>query len=181
LAKPEFDVVTGVSTGTLISPFAFLGDDESIDTIEGLDRDPKKDWVKKRWPLYFLPSHQSFATLPGLERELRELVTMSMIRRISDSSKQGRFLIVNTSDIDDGSSHMWDIASEAQRAAEMANSAASRAFCWLQRESLGHFHSEKLMDPFTSTAALPETFYSPGAFARKTLAPNRTSTAYHRA
>ena len=26
LAKPEFDAVTGVSTGTLIAPFAFLGD-----------------------------------------------------------------------------------------------------------------------------------------------------------
>jgi hypothetical protein len=34
LAKPEFDAVTGVSTGTLIAPFAFLGaarDDQNID------------------------------------------------------------------------------------------------------------------------------------------------------
>jgi len=30
LAKPEFDAVTGVSTGTLIAPFAFLGDEQSI-------------------------------------------------------------------------------------------------------------------------------------------------------
>ena len=30
LAKPEFDVVTGVSTGTLIAPFAFLGDAPAI-------------------------------------------------------------------------------------------------------------------------------------------------------
>ena len=43
LARPRFDVVTGVSTGALISPFAFLGDNESIDTIERLYRDPKKD------------------------------------------------------------------------------------------------------------------------------------------
>ena len=27
LARPQFDVVTGVSTGALIAPFAFLGDD----------------------------------------------------------------------------------------------------------------------------------------------------------
>ena len=33
LAKPEFDAVTGVSTGTLIAPFAFLGDEQSIDEI----------------------------------------------------------------------------------------------------------------------------------------------------
>jgi predicted acylesterase/phospholipase RssA len=99
MAKPEFDVVTGVSTGALISPFAFLGDDESIDTIERLYRNPKKDWVKKRWPLYFLPSNQSFATVPGLERELRERLTLPMIRRLAEVTRQGRFLIVNTSDV----------------------------------------------------------------------------------
>ena len=32
LAMPAFDVVTGVSTGALIAPFAFLGDARSIDT-----------------------------------------------------------------------------------------------------------------------------------------------------
>ena len=38
MAKPAFDAVTGVSTGALIAPFAFLGDEPSIDTIEGLYR-----------------------------------------------------------------------------------------------------------------------------------------------
>ena len=33
LAKPEFDIVTGVSTGTLIAPFAFLGDKPAIDEV----------------------------------------------------------------------------------------------------------------------------------------------------
>src|SRR5687767_12425740 len=30
MRRPEFDAVTGVSTGALIAPFAFLGDDASI-------------------------------------------------------------------------------------------------------------------------------------------------------
>jgi Patatin len=38
LARPRFDVVTGVSTGALISPFAFLGDNESI-AASGLGSD----------------------------------------------------------------------------------------------------------------------------------------------
>jgi predicted acylesterase/phospholipase RssA len=118
LAKPEFDVVTGVSTGALISPFAFLGDDDSIDLIETLYRNPKKDWVKKRLPLYFLPGNQSFATVPGLERELRERVDISLIRRVAEASKAGRLLAVNTTDVDDGGLHVWDVGSEAQRAAE---------------------------------------------------------------
>src|SRR5262252_3185719 len=53
LAKPEFDAVTGVSTGTLIAPFAFLGDAQSIDEIVNLYRNPAEDWVKQRGFLYF--------------------------------------------------------------------------------------------------------------------------------
>jgi len=36
--------------------------------------------VKQRWPLYFLPAN-AFATVPGLENELRTRVDMAMIRR----------------------------------------------------------------------------------------------------
>ena len=60
LAKPEFDAVTGVSTGTLIAPFAFLGDRQSIDDIVDLYRNPQEDWVKQRGFLYFLPDNISF-------------------------------------------------------------------------------------------------------------------------
>ena len=46
LARPEFAVVTGVSTGALISPFAFLGDAQSDDAVVALYRNPQQDWVK---------------------------------------------------------------------------------------------------------------------------------------
>ena len=64
LAKPEFDAVTGVSTGTLIAPFAFLGDEKSIDEIVNLYRNPQEDWVKQRGMLFFLPGNISFAEVP---------------------------------------------------------------------------------------------------------------------
>src|SRR4029450_3206634 len=83
LAKPEFDAVTGVSTGTLIAPFAFLGDQQSIDQIVDLYRNPQEDWVKQRGYLYFLPDNISFAEVPGLEREIRKHITMDLLRRIA--------------------------------------------------------------------------------------------------
>ena len=83
LAMPEFDVVTGVSTGTLIAPFAFLGDTRSIDLIANLYRNPGADWVKPRGRLYFLPDNISFAEVPGLEREVRSHLDLDMIRRIA--------------------------------------------------------------------------------------------------
>ena len=116
MAKPEFDAVTGVSTGALISPFAFLGDEQSIDQIENLYRNPKADWVKARWPLYFLPSRESFATVPGLERELKQTFDMNMARRIAEASRRGRFLLVNTTDLDDGTMWVWNVGIESERA-----------------------------------------------------------------
>jgi hypothetical protein len=83
LAKPEFDAVTGVSTGTLIAPFAFLGDRQSIDEIVDLYRNPQEDWVKQRGFLYFLPDNISFAEVPGLEREIRKHITADLLRRIA--------------------------------------------------------------------------------------------------
>ena len=47
-AMPEFDVVSGVSTGALIAPFAFLGSPDDLRRCEDLYRNPKKDWIKAR-------------------------------------------------------------------------------------------------------------------------------------
>lgn len=118
LAKPEFDAVTGVSTGTLIAPFAFLGDEQSIDEIVNLYRNPGADWVKQRGYLYFLPDNISFAEVPGLEREMREHITLGMLRRILKAGADGRVLAVNTTDLDTGTSRVFDLVVEAQRAAD---------------------------------------------------------------
>src|SRR5215467_6138955 len=116
LAKPEFGAVTGVSTGTLIAPFAFLGDEQSIDQIVNLYRNPETDWVKQRGVLYFLPDNISFAEVPGLEREMREHITMEKLRRIAQAGADGRLLAVNTTDLDTGTSRVFDLVAEAQRA-----------------------------------------------------------------
>lgn len=118
MAKPVFDAVTGVSTGALIAPFAFLGDAQSIETIVGLYRNPQKDWVKQRWPLYFLPNNASFAEVPGLEREMRGIITPAMVRRVAAAGRDGRILAVNTTNIDDGSQRVWNLVAEAQHAVE---------------------------------------------------------------
>jgi hypothetical protein len=118
LAKPEFDVVTGVSAGTLIAPFAFLGDDESIDHLVSLFRSPHPDWVQKRGPLYFLPDNVSFAAIPGLEREVRRQITFDVLRRIAAAGAGGRILAVNTTNVDEGTSRVFNLVMEAQRAVE---------------------------------------------------------------
>jgi Patatin-like phospholipase len=118
LAKPEFDAVTGVSTGTLIAPFAFLGDEPSIDQIVTLYRNPQEDWVRQRGFLWFLPNNISFAEVPGLEREIRKYITVDMLRRIAKAGADGRLVAVNTTNLDEATSRVWDLVAEAQRAAD---------------------------------------------------------------
>ena len=119
LARPtRFDVVTGVSTGALIAPFAWLGDAESDQRIVNLYRNPQTDWVQERWPLYFLPYHLSFAEVPGLERQIRETCSREMVARLTDPAEAGRLLVVNTTNLDDASPRIFYLVPEAHRAVE---------------------------------------------------------------
>jgi predicted acylesterase/phospholipase RssA len=116
LARPQFDVVTGVSTGALIAPFAYLGDESSIERIVQLYRKPQEDVAVSRGWFFFLPNNPSFYVLPGLERELRAALDRRMIERIAATADSNRELVVNTTNIDFGDMHAWDMVAEANAA-----------------------------------------------------------------
>jgi predicted acylesterase/phospholipase RssA len=115
LARPQFDIVTGVSTGALIAPFAFLGDDASIERIVQLYRNPQADIAVSR-RLFFLPNNPSFYALPGLERDLRKALDRPMLERIAAQESTGRALFVNTTNIDLGDKRAWDVVAAARTA-----------------------------------------------------------------
>lgn len=118
LARPSFDVVTGVSTGALLAPFAFAGTEEDFLAVEAMYRDPKKDWLRERGLLFFLPSNPSFMELPGLERDVRKSVSEGLIRRIADESRTGRVLAISATDLEFGRQIFWDLGSESERAVD---------------------------------------------------------------
>ena len=114
LARPQFDAVTGVSTGAMIAPFAFLGDEDAIERIVRLYRNPKPDWTKTRGVAFFWPSNPSFYSMPGLEREMAETLDRPMLERIAAEQPNNRVLAVNTTNVDLGDSHPWDLIAEAR-------------------------------------------------------------------
>ena len=118
LARPHFDVVTGVSTGALISPFAFLDDPADDARIVDLYRNPRPDWVQLRWPLSILPYHLSLAAVPGLERDVKKYVTPELVARIADPANARRLLFVNTTNLDDGTPRVFYLVPEARRAVQ---------------------------------------------------------------
>ena len=118
LKRPHFDVVSGVSTGALIAPFAFLGTEADLATVDNLYRNPKGDWVKTRGLLFFLPDNASFAEVPGLEREIDTVIDERFAERIAAESEDGRILLINTTNLDDGSPQPFRWGKAAQAAVQ---------------------------------------------------------------
>ena len=68
--------------------------------------------------LYFLPDNIALAEVPGLERRLRQHITLDMVRRIAKTGDDGRLLLVNTTNLDDATARVFDLVEEARLAAD---------------------------------------------------------------
>ena len=119
--RPDFDVVTGVSTGAMLAPFAFVGTDESCQTVETFYRNPKKDWTEERGLLFFLPSNPSFMTIPGLTRDLDGVIDEKFVAQMAEQSRAGKVLAVSATDLDLGRQRFWEVGEEAETAAASGN------------------------------------------------------------
>ena len=73
-ALPTFDGVSGVSTGSFIAPFAYLGTDEARKEVDDFFRNPKPDWVTLRKPISFHPKNLSLMQVSGIKRDLEKIV-----------------------------------------------------------------------------------------------------------
>jgi len=138
-ARPQFDVVTGVSTGALIAPFAFLGTEKDYDTICELYRNPKSDWVELKDWFFFLPWRESMTTTKGLRRDVEKTLDKATIARVAEASLQDRSLIIGTTNLDFGINRPFPLGEICERAAKsgddslvydvlMASSAVPAAF-----------------------------------------------------
>lgn len=116
-ALPKFDGVSGVSAGALIAPFAFLGTQADLETIDRLFRNPKPDWVVRRGMFFFLPENASLADVPGLVRDLRSEVDLKMAERIARAGSDGRrVLLIQATDVDMGTARAFDAVAAARKA-----------------------------------------------------------------
>lgn len=138
-ARPQFDVVTGVSTGALIAPFAFLGTEQDYDTIRDLYRNPRPDWVELKDWFFFLPWRESFTTTTGLRRDVEKSLDAQAIARVAEASIDDRSLIIGTTNLDLGINRPFSLGRICERAAKsgddslvydvlMASSAVPAAF-----------------------------------------------------
>lgn len=116
--RPQFAVVTGVSAGALIAPYAFLG----------------PAWARQLTQIYTGGSGEHVLRSRGLGAlfgssmyrgtPLKELVdryaTNSLIEAIAVESRKGRLLLVATTDVNTGEPVVWDLGAIAMHGGEEA-------------------------------------------------------------
>ena len=114
--RPTFKLVTGISTGALTAPFAFLGP-EYDETLKALYTGiSAKDIYKERGILSALGS-ESFADASPLANLIAKVVDDAFLKRIASAHGQGRRLYIGTTNLDAERFVIWNmglIASSGQ-------------------------------------------------------------------
>ena len=117
-ALPTFDGVTGVSTGSFIAPFAYLGTDEARQEVDRFFRNPEPDWVTLREPMSFYPENQSLMKVSGIKRDLETIVNVDFAKKIDAATTDGRLLLIQASNIDEQIPGVFDFADAARKSIE---------------------------------------------------------------
>jgi hypothetical protein len=111
--RPEFTVVTGVSTGSLIAPFAFLGPPYDDYLKEAYTEVSGDDIFEKKGVMTILRGSESVADNSPLRRLVARYVTANMLADIEREHKRGRRLLVGTTNLDAERPVVWDIGAIA--------------------------------------------------------------------
>ncbi|MFT3684953.1 MAG: patatin-like phospholipase family protein [Phycisphaerales bacterium] len=112
--RPVFDMVSGVSTGALIAPLAFVGSDESYERAFVTYQNPKKDWFVGRGLMNFLFRRESYVDNKGLREETARQVDCTMLDAITAGAAEDRCLLIGTTNLDQGMLKMWDLTAMAR-------------------------------------------------------------------
>ena len=112
--RPQFDVVTGISTGALIAPFAFLGSDYDNTLRQSYTSAKESDIFKRRW-LPELLWADSLADSAPLKRKIASEITPDVLAKVAEAHRAGRRLYVGTTDIDTKRLVVWDMGAIACR------------------------------------------------------------------
>lgn len=110
--RPAFDVVTGISTGALIAPFAFLGSEYDGLLKRSYTTTRDTDLFTRRW-LTSLVYADSLADSAPLRNRIASEITPTILERIAEAHREGRRLYVGTTDLDTKRLVVWDMGAIA--------------------------------------------------------------------
>ena len=105
--RPNFDIVTGVSTGALMAALAFLGP-EYDSTIRTLYTSQTNDSIFKTKGIagYFSDSLYDYTPL---KKQIQSIITRSFLDRVAAEHAKGRRLYIATTNLDAGTQVIWNM------------------------------------------------------------------------
>jgi hypothetical protein len=106
--RPEFDVVTGVSTGALIAPLAFLGP-EFDDRMQQLYTGVRAEDVFRIRAWVTIPFKDAVASSGPLRKLIESQVTPELMERIAVEHRKGRRLYIGTTNLGTRRLVIWDM------------------------------------------------------------------------
>ncbi|WP_041659267.1 patatin-like phospholipase family protein [Asticcacaulis excentricus] len=111
--RPQFSVVTGVSTGALIAPFAYLGSSYDAQLKEAYLGEGASNLLKsKGLGAFFSPGAYSSE---GLKARVAKYVSIQMVEDIADENSKGRRLQIGTTNLDSQTGVIWDLGAIASQ------------------------------------------------------------------
>jgi predicted acylesterase/phospholipase RssA len=111
--RPEFKLVTGVSTGSLIAPFAFLGP-RYDDVLRKLYTEvQQKDIFESRSPLLAALFNDALSDTSPLFGMISRYLDENMMAEIGREYQKGRLLLIGTTNLDAQRPIIWNIGAIA--------------------------------------------------------------------
>lgn len=111
--RPEFKLVTGVSTGALSAPFAFLGPEYDEALTDVYTKTTAADIFTKRSIFAAITSDALSDTAP-LYRTMSKYLTMDMMRKIAAEYEKGRLLLIASTQFDAAKPVIWNVGAIAK-------------------------------------------------------------------
>jgi predicted acylesterase/phospholipase RssA len=111
-SRPPFKGVTGVSTGALIAPLAFLGPDYDDTLAEAYTAITKDDIFEGRGMLAALFDDALADTFP-MSKMIERFVTQDLLDAIAEEYEKGRLLFVGTTNLDARRPIVWNMTAIA--------------------------------------------------------------------
>jgi len=105
--RPEFEIVTGISTGALTAPFAFLGKRYDPVLKELYTAYTTKDFLIKR-PVKGLVGGNALSNNKPFQRLIAKYVDAALMAEIAREHNRGRRLLIGTTNLDAQRPVIWD-------------------------------------------------------------------------
>lgn len=106
--RPVFKGVTGISTGALTAPFAFLGPDYDDELKEVYTTISADDVLEERWYIAAVTQDALADTTP-LRRTVSRYFDQAMLDAIAAEHAKGRVLLIGTTNLDARRPVIWNI------------------------------------------------------------------------